>query len=89
MQPSAEASADISHFESLLNDNWNERKRLVEEEFELRSEVQSLIQAGESREALANARARENECRAGLVRNDTEYQSLIERWTVDAFAAKS
>jgi hypothetical protein len=89
MQPSDEDSADISNFESLLNDNWNERKRLVEEEFEVRSEVQSLIQAGKSREALAKARDRENECRTGLTRNDTEYQSLIERWTAEAFAPKS
>lgn len=89
MQPSDEDSADISDFENLLNENWNERKRLVEVEFEVRSEVQSLLQAGNSRDALAKARDRENECRAALVRNDTEYQSLIDRWTAEAFAAKN
>jgi hypothetical protein len=89
MQPPDDASPDISSFETLLNDNWNERKRLVEDEFELRSEVQSLLLTGDSREAFATTRSREKECRAALTRNDEEYHSLIERWAAETFAVKS
>ena len=89
MLPPDDASPDISSFETLLNDNWNERKRLVEDEFDLRSEVQSLLLTGDSREAFESTRGREKECRAALTRNDEEYHSLIERWAAGAFGAKS
>jgi hypothetical protein len=89
MQPSDEASPDISRFETLLNDNWNERKRLVEVEFSLRSEVQSLLQNANSREAVDKARVRENECRTSLSRNDEEYRSLVDQWTSETFATPS
>jgi hypothetical protein len=89
MQPSDEASPDISRFETLLNENWNERKRLIEDEFELRSEVQSLLLAGNSRETFETTRGREKECQAALTRNDEEYHSLIERWAAETFAVKN
>ena len=89
MEPTDEPSQDISQFETLLNDNWNERKRLGEIEFELRSEIQTLIQNAGSREALDQARSRENECRASLVKNDEEYRALVERWVSEAFATRS
>ena len=91
MQPSDadEATPDISRFETLLNENWNERKRLIEDEFELRSEVQTLLLAAASREAFETTRSREKECLAALTRNDEQYHTLIEQWSAEAFAAKS
>ncbi len=89
MQPPDEPCPDISRFETLLNDNWNERKRLIEDEFSLRSEVQLALQNGESREALEKARSRGNACRASLSRNDEEYLTLVESWVSESFAEPS
>ncbi len=71
---------DISSFERLLDENWNERKHLAETEFDVRGEIQSLLQQGVSGTELQAARERERECRASLARNNTEYDALIESW---------
>ena len=41
---------DISDFERRIDQNWNERKHLTELEFEMRTEIQSLVQRGDSLE---------------------------------------
>ncbi|MDR3403841.1 MAG: hypothetical protein P4L99_15200 [Chthoniobacter sp.] len=78
---------DISSFERLIDENWNERKHLAETEFDVRSEIQGLLQQGETGEKLKEARGREAECRASLARNNSEYDALVESWA--AAAAKT
>jgi hypothetical protein len=83
-QPKVECP-DISDFERRLDHNWNERKHLAETEFDLRSEIQSLVQQAASRERFEDARGRERECRAALARNNEAYDTLMEGWAAATF----
>ena len=84
MEKQKDESPDISNFERLIDQNWNERKHLTESEFDLRSEIQSLLQQGASSATLQAARERERACRASLAKNNAEYDSLIEGWAAEA-----
>jgi hypothetical protein len=83
MERPEDENPDISKFESRLDHNWNERKRLSETEFDLRSEIQSLLQRGASPDELQQARDRENACRSSLTRNNSDYDALIEGWAAE------
>jgi len=87
MEQAKDENPDISDFERRLDQNWNERKRLAETEFDLRSEIQSLVQQAASLERFQEARGRERECTAALARNNDEYDSLIDGWAAVAFKA--
>jgi hypothetical protein len=84
--PQAE-SPDNSDFEPQIDESWNERKRLSEKEFDLRSEIQALLVQGASLEKFQEARQRERENRAALARNDEHYDAQIEGWAAIAFKA--
>ena len=75
----------VSPSKPALDDNWNERKHLAETEFELRSEIQSLLQHGGAAETFQAARERERACRASLGKNNDEYDALMEAWAAEAF----
>jgi len=81
MEKQIAENPDISSFERLLDENWNERKHLAETEFEVRSEIQGLLQRNTSGGELKEARGRERDCRTALARNNSDYDSLIESWT--------
>jgi hypothetical protein len=83
MDKQTDECPDISNFERLIDQNWNERKHLTELEFDMRAEIQSLVQRGESPEEFQKARGRENECRASLARNNSDYDALIEAWAAE------
>ena len=87
MEKQKEESPDISHFERLIDESWNERKHLAELEFKLRSEIQSLLQQGAASEAFQAARERERACRASLAKNNDEYDSVMESWAAEVFKA--
>ena len=87
MEKQKDESPDISNFERLIDQNWNERKHLTELEFELRSTIQSLLQQGATFERFQAAREQESECRASLGRNNAEYDSVMEGWAAEAFKA--
>src|SRR5260221_118095 len=89
MDKQTDECPDISDFERCIDQNWNERKHLAEMEFDLRTETQSLLQRGDSAEEFQKARARENECRASLARNNRDYDALIERWAAETQKAKA
>lgn len=80
MEKKTDECPDISNYERLIDQNWNERKHLTELEFEVRTEIQSLVQRGASMAEFQEARKREGECRDSLARNNTEYDTLIEAW---------
>jgi len=84
MEKQTDECPDISNFERLIDQNWNERKHLAEMEFDMRTEIQSLVQRGESLEEFQKARERENECRVSLARNSSDYDALIEGWAAEA-----
>jgi len=84
MEKQTDECPDISNFERLIDQNWNERKHLAEMEFDMRTEIQSLVQRGESLEEFQKARGRENECRASLARNNSDYDALIQGWAAKA-----
>jgi len=88
MEPPKVEIPDISGLEPLLDQNWNERKHLVETEFELRVKVQSLLQRGGSADKVEEARGQERQCRASLARNNDEYDSLINKWSAEAFKSE-
>jgi len=85
MEKHKDESPDISQFERLIDQNWNERKHLAETEFELRSEIQSLLQQGGAAETFHAARERERACRTSLGKNNDEYDALMEGWAAEAF----
>jgi hypothetical protein len=84
MEQTKDAASTPADFEHRLDENWNERKRLTEVEFELRSEIQLLLQQGNSGDQFQEARVRERECQAKLTRNNGEYDQLIEGWAAAA-----
>ena len=88
MEPSNNEPVDIATLEPLLDENWNARKHLVETEFDLRGEIQSLLLQGASLAKFEEARGREQACRVALSRNNDEYDSLINKWAAEAFRNK-
>jgi len=80
MNPPTSESPDISEFERQIDQNWNERKRLIDREWELRTELQSIIRHGMSSATFEEIRARERESRANLSRNLDQYDVLVEKW---------
>jgi hypothetical protein len=75
---------DISEFERLIDENWNERRHLIDREWELRGELQSVIHAGVTAEKFEEVRGRERESRAELGRNLDQYDVLVEKWAAEA-----
>ena len=73
-------SPDISEFERLIEENWNERMRLIDREWELRTEVQTIIRPGMSPSKFEEIRAQERETRASLTRNIDQYDHLVTDW---------
>ena len=73
-------NSNIAEAERLLNDNWNERKQLVDQEFDLREKTQALILKGASRAAIDQARREEAECRRALAKNADEYEASVTAW---------
>ena len=71
---------NIDEAERSLNENWNKRKQLVNQEFDLREMTQELILSGASRTTIDEARHAEHECRRALTRNADEYESLVDSW---------
>jgi len=67
-----------------LDDNWNERKHLVEREFELRSFTEELIEKNAPRAEIDEARRKEAECRAALSKNSDQYEELVTVWIGEA-----
>ena len=80
MEQKKEDSADTDEAERLLNENWNERKQLVNREFDLREKTLEFILKGDSRAAIDEARREESECRQALTRNTDEYEALLNAW---------
>ena len=87
MESKASESPDRNAYDNELDENWNERKRLIEREFELRFKVQeALLKAAPTFEQI---REEERSCKADLARNDQVYESLILRWSGEIFGTKS
>lgn len=78
---------DINVCESGLDANWNERKHLVEREFDLRLKIQELLVRADP--SFHQVRQEERACQAALLRNSEEYESLILRWTAELFPARA
>jgi hypothetical protein len=74
----------VSPSKPALDDNWNERKHLVELEFQLRSVTEELIEKNAPRDEIDNARHREAECRAALTKNSDQYEVLVTAWMGEA-----
>jgi hypothetical protein len=86
-KPKAAEIPDISACESGLDANWNERKHLIDREFELRLKIQELLVRADP--SFAEVQEEERACKADLRRNEEEYESLIGRWTAELFPARS
>jgi hypothetical protein len=84
MEKKQNESSDVSQSKTALDANWNERKHLVELEFELRSVTEELIEKNGSRDEIDNARRKEAECRAALAKNSDQYEALVTAWIGEA-----
>jgi hypothetical protein len=71
---------NVSPSKAALDENWNERKHLVEREFEFRSITEELIEKNALQNEIDNARRKEAECRAALVKNSDQYEALVTAW---------
>ena len=80
MENPRDVSPSMSEMERLIDENGNERKRLIDREWELRSELRSIMRPGMSGECLEEVRGRERASRADLSRNLDEYDVLVEKW---------
>ena len=80
MEQKTEERSNVDEAERLLNDNWNERKQLVNQEFDLREKTQELILSRASRAEIDEARGVEAECRRALAENADEYEALVSGW---------
>lgn len=78
---------DLNACETGLDANWNERKHLVEREFELRLQIQALLVKADP--AFQRLREEELACKAALHRNDAEYESLVLQWAGQLFPASA
>ena len=85
--PKAAENPDISECEGGLDANWNERKHLVDREFELRLKIQELLVRADA--SFEQVREEERASKAALRRNDEEYESLVGRWTAELFPART
>jgi hypothetical protein len=84
METSPAPSPDMPEFERLIDQNCNERKQLLEREWQLRDELQTIVRQKMSSEKFAEVRARERETRAELSRNLDQYDVLMEKWAAEA-----
>jgi primosomal protein N'' len=80
MDKKPDESRDVAPSKTLLDDNWNERKHLVELEFQLRSITEELIEKNAPKDELDNARRQEAACRAALTKNSDQYEALVTAW---------
>jgi len=84
MDKKQDESRDVSASRNALDANWNERKHLVELEFELRGKTEALIEENAPRDKIDNARREEAECRASLTKNSDQYEALVTAWIGEA-----
>jgi hypothetical protein len=84
MDKKQDENRDLSRTRTALDVNWNERKHLVELEFELRSSTEELIEGNAPKEKIDNARREEAECRASLAKNSDQYEALVTAWIGEA-----
>ena len=80
MDKNNDDSSNIYEAERLLNDNWNARKHLVDQEFDLRERTQELVMKRASKAEIDEARRAEHECKGALATNSEEYEALITAW---------
>ena len=71
-------TASVNECESALDNNWNERKHLIDQEFDLRLEIQATLV--KQLPGFAALRQKEQECKNALERNEREYESLVVKW---------
>jgi hypothetical protein len=81
MKESTDADVDVSECENVLDANWNERKHLIDEEFDLRLEIQKLLVKGDTNLDPVLERERTNQ--AALRRNQEEYEAAVRRWAAE------
>ena len=84
MDKNQDGNKAVSASKPALDDNWNERKHLVEREFELRSITEELIEKNAPRDRIDEARRKEAECRAALSKNSDQYEVLVTAWIGEA-----
>ena len=77
-------SPDLTQCERGLDANWNERKHLIEEEFDLRLKIQALLVRGDS--GFEEVRGKERLCKSALQRNDDEYEALVVEWGAEVLS---
>jgi hypothetical protein len=87
METKAPANQDISQYEAGLDANWNERKHLIDREFEFRLKIQELLIKADP--AVEQLRAEELVCQDALRRNAEEYAALVEKWSKELFGARA
>jgi hypothetical protein len=86
MERNAADSLDVNACESGLDANWNERKHLIDREFELRLKIQELLVKADP--TFEQLREEERACKAALAQNDQEYESLVQRWSGELFPTR-
>jgi hypothetical protein len=84
MDKKQDENRGASPSKTALDVNWNERKHLVELEFELRNRTEELIEENAPTDGIANARRNEAECRAALAKNSDQYEILVTAWIGEA-----
>ena len=84
MDKAQDQNRDVSPSKAALDENWNERKHLVELEFQLRSITEELIEKNVPVNEIDNARREEAECRAALAKNSGQYEVLVTAWIGEA-----
>ena len=76
MDKQQDENRDVSPSRTALDANWNERKHLVELEFELRSSTEELIEENAPKDRIDESRREEAKCRAELTKNSDQYETL-------------
>jgi hypothetical protein len=77
-------SPGILELARLIDQNFQERKDLIDKEWQLRTELQMIVQRKMSSQKFEEVRAREREARAALSRNFDQYDVLVEKWAAEA-----